>query len=117
MLFKKTPSETQLVGVWKHRILASWASIEVNSRRIDLPNNYNEEIFNFRPDGSFTFGEYSGSGPLYEVRGYWRLSPDKSRLLFSYLDGETSSIDIRDYTGRSFVTTSLEGNDFKYVKE
>ena len=64
----------------------------------------------------FVFGEY-GQSPLYEVEGRWELTEDKQRLVFSFDNGETSSIDIREFDGNSFVTTSKEGNDFKYTKE
>jgi hypothetical protein len=67
-------------------------------------------------DGTFVFGEY-GNTPLYEVEGRWNLSDDNERIMFSYDNGETSSIDIREFDGNSFVTTSREGNNFKYTKE
>ena len=54
---------------------------------------------------------------MYEVEGKWKLIEDKKRLEFSFDNGQTSSIDIREFDGNSFVTTSREGNDFKYTKE
>lgn len=117
MLFKRKPTEKQLVGVWKHQILASWGSIEVNNQRSQVLKSYNYEIFNFRANGTFTFGEYGQSNPLYEYSGRWALSNDKTRILFTFANGESSSIDIRNFKGDSFVTTSMQGQDFKYVKQ
>ena len=45
------------------------------------------------------------------------MSTDKKNIVFSYEDGETSSIDIREFDGTSFITTSREGNDFKFTKK
>ena len=77
---------------------------------------YNYEVFQFKADGTFVFGEY-GSSPIYEVDGRWELSDDGKNIEFSFDDGQTSCIDIREFDGDSFVTTSREGNDFKYTKE
>ena len=77
---------------------------------------YNNEIFTFNEDGTFVFGEY-GDSLLYEVTGIWEVSTDKKNIVFSYEDGETSSIDIREFDGTSFITTSREGNDFKFTKK
>lgn len=110
---QEQPSREQLIGTWKHPI--NVGSINVNNGTESTPI-YNYEIFKFKGDGTFVFGEY-GQSPLYEVEGKWELSEDKQRLVFSFDDGETSSIDIREFTGNTFVTTSREGNDFKYTKE
>ena len=104
-------SEENLIGTWKHPIQTG--SISVNGE--DTPV-YNNEIFQFKGDGTFVFGEY-GESPLYEAEGHWKLSDDKTRLEFSFDGGETSSIDIREFDGSSFITTSREGNDFKYTRE
>lgn len=105
------PSEEQLIGTWKHPIQVG--SIIENGDTIPV---YNNEIFQFKGDGTFVFGEY-GASPLYEANGHWELSEDKTHLLFSFDDGQTSSIDIREFDGSTFITTSREGNDFKYTKE
>ena len=110
---QKQPSREQLIGTWKHPI--NVGSINVNNGTESTPI-YNYEIFKFKGDGTFVFGEY-GQSPLYEVEGKWELTEDKQRLVFSFDDGETSSIDIREFTGNTFVTTSKEGNDFTYTKE
>lgn len=104
-------SEEDLIGTWKHPIQTG--SITVNGEETPV---YNNEIFQFKGDGTFVFGEY-GNSPLYEAEGRWKLSDDKTRLEFSFDGGETSSIDIREFDGSSFITTSSEGNDFKYTKE
>ena len=104
-------SEENLIGTWKHPIQAG--SITENGEETPV---YNNEILQFKEDGTFVFGEY-GSSPLYEVEGHWKLSDDKTRLEFSFDGGETSSIDIREFDGISFITTSREGNDFKYTRE
>lgn len=109
---QEQPSKEQLIGTWKHPIEAGWVSMNEGEKMYQ----YNYEIFRFKEDGTFLFGEY-GDSPLYEVNGCWELSDDKKSLVFSYDDGETSSIDIREFTGDSFITTSREGNDFKYTKE
>ncbi|MBO4531866.1 MAG: hypothetical protein J5767_14645 [Paludibacteraceae bacterium] len=109
---QEQPSKEQLIGTWKHPIEAGWVSMNEGEKMYQ----YNYEIFRFKEDGTFLFGEY-GDSPLYEVNGRWELSDDKKSLVFSYDDGETSSIDIREFTGDSFITTSREGNDFKYTKE
>lgn len=113
MLFSKKLTESNLVGVWKHPILASQFRINGGATR----SIYNDEIFVLRADGTFTFGEYSSNGPLYESKGTWRTSDDRKWLVFSFPGGETSSMDIRNFDGRSFVTTSREGNKFKYTKQ
>jgi hypothetical protein len=110
---QEQPSREQLIGTWKHPI--NVGSINVNNGTESTPI-YNYEIFKFKGDGTFVFGEY-GQSPLYEVEGKWELTEDKQRLVFSFDDGETSSIDIREFTGNTFVTTSKEGNDFTYTKE
>ena len=110
---QEQPSREQLIGTWKHPI--NVGSINVNNGTESTPI-YNYEIFKFKGDGTFVFGEY-GQSPLYEVEGQWELTEDKQRLVFSFDDGETSSIDIREFTGNTFVTTSKEGNDFTYTKE
>lgn len=108
---QEQPSKEQLIGTWKHPI--SVGSVKVDNESTTV---YNYEIFKFKGDGTFVFGEY-GQSPLYEVEGRWELTEDKQRLVFSFDNGETSSIDIREFDGYSFVTTSKEGNDFKYIKE
>ena len=108
------PSKEQLVGTWKHPIQIGAISINDSEEATPL---YNNEIFTFNGDGTFVFGEYGESSTLYEVQGNWKLSDDKKRIEFSYETGETSSIDIREFDGTSFVTTSMEGNDFKFTKE
>lgn len=110
---QEQPSREQLIGTWKHPI--NVGSTNVNNGTESTPI-YNYEIFKFKGDGTFVFGEY-GQSPLYEVEGKWELTEDKQRLVFSFDDGETSSIDIREFTGNTFVTTSKEGNDFTYTKE
>jgi hypothetical protein len=110
---QKQPSKEQLVGTWKHPI--SVGSVNVNNGA-ESTTVYTYEIFKFKGDGTFVFGEY-GQSPLYEVEGRWELTEDKQRLAFSFDNGETSSIDIREFTGNTFVTTSKEGNDFTYTKE
>lgn len=122
MLFKKKLTEKNLVGVWKHPILASWGSIEISGGKTTPSQskpfqNYNIEIFTFRENGTFTFGEYTKSGPLYEGCGRWALSYDKTSIIFTYDNGETNRIDIREFNGDSFITTSIQGNDFKFTKE
>ena len=107
------PSREQLIGTWKHPISAG--SVNVNNGA-ESTTVYTYEIFKFKGDGTFVFGEY-GQSPLYEVEGRWELTEDKQGLVFTFDNGETSSIDIREFTGDSFVTTSKEGNDFKYTKE
>lgn len=110
---QEQPSKEQLIGTWKHPI--SVGSVNVNNSA-ESTTVYTYEIFKFKGDGTFVFGEY-GQSPLYEVEGRWELTEDKQRLVFSFDNGETSSIDIREFDGDSFVTTSKEGNDFKYTKE
>ncbi len=121
MLFKKRLNEENLIGIWKHPILASWGSISITSKdgtNTDQPfHDYHDEIFNFKADRTFTVGEYGKGGALYEARGTWRLSADKRRIEFLYDNGESISIDIREFDGRSFITTSIQGNDFKFTKE
>ena len=107
------PSKEQLVGTWKHPIQIG--AISINDSEEATPM-YNNEIFKFNEDGTFVFGEY-GDSLLYEVEGNWKLSNDKKRIEFSYENGETYSIDIREFDGTSFITTSWEGNDFKFTKE
>jgi hypothetical protein len=111
--FKKKLSEEGLIGVWKHPIEASKVSINGG----DAVSIYHYEIFHFNANRMFTFGEYSKRGPLYEVKGSWRLSNDKTRIEMFFEDGETNSVDIREYDGKTFVTTSREGNNFKYTKQ
>ena len=100
-----------MIGTWKHPIQTG--SININGEENPVFNN---EIFQFKGDGTFVFGEY-GASPIYEANGHWELSEDKKSLVFSFDDGQTSSIDIREFDGNSFITTSREGNDFKYTKE
>ena len=109
---EQQPSKEQLIGTWKHPIQAGWVS--TNEGEKIYQNNC--EIFRFKEDGTFVFGEY-GDSPLYEVNGRWELSEDKKSLVFTFDDGQTSSIDIREFDGNSFITTSREGKDFKYTKE
>lgn len=121
LFFKKELSEKNLVGVWKHPLIGTRGNIEIVSSEGTKQNhsfiNYHFEIFNFKSDKTFTFGEYTSSGPLYEVQGRWRLSSDKKNIELSYDNGETSLFDIRKFDGKSFVTTSIQGNDFLYTKE
>lgn len=109
---EQLPSKEQLIGTWKHPIQTG--SISINNGEKTPVFNY--EMFQFKGDGTFVFGEY-GATPLYEVNGHWELSEDKKSLVFSFDDGQTSSIDIREFDGNSFITTSREGKDFKYTKE
>ena len=110
--FKKKLSEEGLIGIWKHSIQASIIRLNEN-----VFANYNNEIFKFNANRTFTFGEYSRNGPLYEVKGTWRLNIDKTRIELFFDDGQANSIDIRDYDGKTFITTSMEGNNFTYIKE
>lgn len=102
-----------LVGVWRHPILASWFSIN-NSEKVKI---YHYEIFNFKADMTFSFGEYGKSGPLYEVKGRWRLSNDRKIIELFFERGDKGTIDIRDFKGNSFITTSSQGEDFKFIKD
>ena len=106
------PTKEQLVGTWKHTFVAS--SVNINNGEPITQNH--SEIFRFKSDGTFVFGEY-GDSPLFEVEGKWQLSEDKKYLVLSYDNGETVRIDIRDFDGNSFVTTSMQGNDFQFIKE
>lgn len=117
MLFKKKLTEKNLVGIWKHPILASWVSFEVSGVATEPFQNYNIEIINFRANGTFTFGEYGKSGPLYQGSGRWALSNDKTSVLFTYDNGETSYIDIREFNGNSFITTSSQGNNSMFTRQ
>lgn len=111
---QQQPTREKLIGTWKHPIYAGYVAINNGEKMV----TYNNEIFKFKADGTFIFGEYGQDNhALYEVEGYWALSKDKKRLVFTFDDGETSNIDIREFKGNSFVTTSKEGNDFKYTKE
>lgn len=119
--FNKKISEDALIGVWKHPINAGGGSFEIKKSDGTTSNHpfvvYNFEIFHFRSNKTFTFGEYSNSGPLYEVQGRWKLSSDKKRIDFSYDNGDTYSMDIRNFNGKSFITTSAQGSDFLFTKE
>jgi hypothetical protein len=110
--FTKKLNDAGLVGVWKHPI--GTGNLSVNGKVVQ--HLYNYEIFKYNADKTFTFGEY-GNTPLYEVQGTWRLNNDKTRIELFFDDGESNSIDIRDYDEKTFVTTSREGNNFKYTKE
>ena len=72
---QEQPSKEQLIGTWKHPI--SVGSVNVNNESTTV---YNYEIFKFKGDGTFVFGEY-GQSPLYEVEGRWELTEDKQRLV------------------------------------
>ena len=110
---QQQPSKEKLVGKWKHPINSGAYSINGKTTVV-----YNNEIFVFKSDGTFVFGEYNEeSSPLYEVEGSCVLSKDKKKIVFIFDDGKTSSIDIRNFTGNTFITTSMEGRDFKYTKE
>lgn len=112
--FCQQPSREKLIGTWKHPIGTGYVSIN-NGDKIQ---NYNNEIFKFHADGTFVFGEYGhDQHALYEIEGYWALSKDKTKLIFTYDNGETGSIDIRDFNGNTFIITSKEGRDFIYTKE
>lgn len=119
--FNKKINEKTIVGVWKHPLMGSGGNIEIVSKDGTKQNqsfvNYHFEIFNLKSDKTFTFGEYTRNGALYEVQGHWRLSSDNKNLELSYDNGETSRIDIRKFDGKSFVTTSIQGNDFLFTKE
>lgn len=108
---QQQPSKEKLVGKWVHPMYVG--GIEINGKTTPI---YNNEIFVFKSDGTFVFGEYDGAKPLFEVEGSWVLSKDKKKIVLIYDDGETSSIDIRQFDGKSFVTTSMQGNDFKFTK-
>lgn len=117
MFFKKKLTEKNLVGIWKHPILASWVRLEVSGVAMKPIQNYNMEIINFRANGTFTIGEYGKSGPLYEGSGRWVLSTDKTTVLITYDNGVASHMDIREFNGHSFITTSVEGNDLMFTKQ
>jgi len=91
MFFRKKLSEEGLIGIWKHPIEASRVSINGGN----VVSNYNYEIFQFKANRTFSFGEYSKRGALYEVKGNWKLSNDKTRIEFFFDDGDKQSIDIR----------------------
>jgi hypothetical protein len=110
--FSKKLSEEGLIGIWKHPI--GGGKVTANGKEVF--NIYTYEIFHFNANRTFTFGEY-GYSTLYEVKGTWRLSNDKARIELFFDDGESNCIDIRDYDGKTFITTSREGNNFKYTKE
>jgi hypothetical protein len=110
--FKRELSEKGLIGIWKHPIQACIIRLNEN-----VFANYNNEIFQFNGNRTFIFGEYSKNGPLYEVKGTWRLSIDKTRIELFFDNGSTNSIDIHDYDEKTFATTSVEGNNFIYTKE
>lgn len=111
LLFGKKLSEENLIGTWKHPLLASWVNINGSPSY-----NYHDEIFVFKADKTFTFGEYGKSGALFEEKGTWKLSIDKTKIELTYESGEHSSIDIRKFNGSSFITTSIQGNDFVFKK-
>ncbi len=110
--FKTKLSEKGLIGIWKHSIQAFTLRINDN-----VFASYNNEIFKFNANRTFTFGEYSGNNALYEIKGTWRLNSDKTRIELLFDNGHVNSIDVRDYDGKTFIATSIEGNKFIYVKE
>jgi hypothetical protein len=115
----KTPDENGLIGIWKHPITSN-AQISVNGKNVSNgPSIVSYEILRLKADKTFTFGEYGANhgDAFYEAHGKWQLSDNKDKLEFTYEDGERGSIDIRKYDGKSFITTSREGNDFKFDKE
>lgn len=121
LFFNKKISEKALVGVWKHPLYAGGGTISVvdgdGKKRDHTFVNHHFEIMNLRSDMTFTFGEYTQNGPFYEEHGRWKLSSDKKRFELIYDNGETSSMDIRKFDGKSFITTSVMGNDFLFTKE
>lgn len=116
MSCQQTPSKEKLIGTWSHPLQVGQIEINTDDGK-KIQDIYNYEIFKFFGDGTFVMGEYDGSKPLYEVNGRWDLSDDNKYLLFSYEDGSSSHIDIRKFDGKSFVTTSRQGNDFLFTKE
>jgi hypothetical protein len=118
----KTPDENGLIGIWKHPITSN-VQISVKGKDASKSNEQSivvsYERLRLKADKTFIFGEYSAkdSSPYYEVHGKWQLSNNKARLEFIYENGERGDIDIRKYDGKSFITTSREGNDFKFNKE
>lgn len=110
---KQQPNKSNMVGTWKHPLVASVVSVN-DGDPISIVNN---EIITLKEDGTFVMGEYGPSSTIYEVTGTWNLSDDKTLLEFTFEDGETNSIDIREFTGDSFVTTSIQGKDYKFTKE
>jgi len=52
---------------------------------------------------------------LYEVAGTYKVDNDKGGINL-YVDSGQSFIDVRKFDGNTFVTTSLQGNDFLYTK-
>ena len=75
-------SQEQLIGTWKHPIQTG--SFSINGEETPVFNN---EIFQFKGDGTFVFGEY-GASPLYEANGHWELSEDKKTSSFLLMMGK-----------------------------
>ena len=79
---EQLPSQEQLIGTWKHPIQTG--SFSINGEETPVFNN---EIFQFKGDGTFVFGEY-GASPLYEANGHWELSEDKKTSSFLLMMGK-----------------------------
>ena len=79
---EQLPSKEQLIGTWKHPIQTG--SFSINGEETPVFNN---EIFQFKGDGTFVFGEY-GASPLYEANGHWELSEDKKTSSFLLMMGK-----------------------------
>lgn len=110
-------SEKDFIGVWEHAI-ESQSSVEINGKKMDMGST-TVERFNFTDKENFTFGEYSTSSgkALYSVSGKWSYDSDSKQLAFEYPDGSKMQMDVREFDGSSFITTSKMGNDFKFEKK
>lgn len=117
MLFKRKPTEDDMVGVWKTVINTGYADIIVNNNRVSHTDNFSTIKIKLQSNGLFIMGEYpNGITPLYENSGRWSLSNDREWLQFHYSDGEMDRMDIRHFKGNTFTTTSKNGKDLTFLK-
>lgn len=105
----------KLIGTWEHPIETKMSySVDEGAENEFISRTY--ERFVFKEDQTYIFGEYDKNNKaLYEVAGTYKIDNDKGGINL-YVDSDQSFLDVRKFDGNTFVTTSLQGNDFLYTK-
>ena len=114
MFFKKKHPRDHLVGVWKHTDFGYGADLIVDGRMTST-RVYITDVITFNWNGTFSRTEEGVRHPFRET-GTWVLSQDGNYVTLTYSSGEIIQLDIRNFNGRTFTTSSCLGNDLVYTK-
>ena len=115
MLFKRKPSRDEMVGIWKQTSLAYGGDVIINGRKSSF-QAYTTNVITLNRNGTFTIAEEGVRHSSFVEKGTWNLSADRGWLIFTHNTGEIIRMDIRDFKGNSFTTSSIMGNDLVFKR-